>query len=49
MGPINTQSFDEGGYGSITLTNYLSDTNDAGNPAPVSDLSLSIIDISIKI
>ena len=44
--PINTQSFDEGGYGSITLTNYLSDTNDAGNPAPVSDLSLSIIDIS---
>ena len=44
--PINTQSFDEGGYGSITLTNYLSDTNDVGNPAPVSDLSLSIIDIS---
>ena len=44
--PINTQSFNEGGYGSITFTNYLSDTNDAGNPVPVADLSLSIIDIS---
>ena len=44
--PINTQSFDEGGYGSITFTNYLSDTNDAGNPVPVADLLLSIIDVS---
>jgi hypothetical protein len=44
--PINTQSFNEGGYGSITLTNYLSDTNDAGNTAPVADLTLSIIDVS---
>ncbi len=44
--PINTQSFDEGGYGSITFTNYLSDTNDAGNPVPVAGLSLSIIDVS---
>ena len=38
--PINTQSFNEGGYGSITFTNYLSDTNDAGNTLPVADLSL---------
>ena len=44
--PINTQSFDEGGYGSITFTNYLSDTDDAGNPVPVAGLSLSIIDVS---
>ena len=44
--PINTQSFDEGGYGSITFTNYLSDTDDAGNPVPVAGLSLSILDIS---
>ena len=44
--PINTQSFNEGGYGSITLTNYLSDTNDAGNTVPVADLTLSIIDVS---
>ncbi len=44
--PINTQSFDEGGYGSITFTNYLSDTDDAGNSVPVAGLSLSILDIS---
>jgi len=44
--PINTQSFDEGGYGSITFTNYLSDTDDSGNSVPVAGLSLSILDIS---
>ena len=44
--PINTQSFDEGGYGSITFTNYLSDTDNAGNSVPVAGLSLSILDIS---
>ena len=44
--PINTQSFNEGGYGSITFTNYLSDTDNSGNPVPVSGLSLSIIDVS---
>ena len=44
--PINTQSFDEGSYGSITFTNYLSDTDDAGNPVPVAGLILSILDIS---
>ncbi len=44
--PINTQSFDEGGYGSITFTDYLSDTDDAGNPVPVAGLSLSILEIS---
>jgi len=44
--PINTQSFDEGGYGSITFTNYLSDTDDNGNPVPVAGLSLSLLGIS---
>ena len=44
--PINTQSFDAGGYGSITFTNYLSDTDDSGNSVPVAGLSLSILDIS---
>ncbi len=44
--PINTQSFDEGGYGSITFTNYLSDTDDAGNPVAVAGLSLTLLDIS---
>jgi len=44
--PINTQSFDEGGYGSITFTDYLSDTDNNGNPVPVSGLSLSLLGIS---
>ena len=44
--PINTQSFNEGGYGSITFTNYLSDTDDAGNPVAVAGLSLSLLGIS---
>ena len=44
--PLNTQSFDEGGYGSITFTNYLSDTDDNGNSVPVAGLSLSLLGIS---
>jgi len=44
--PINTQSFDEGGYGSITFTDYLSDTDDNGNSVPVAGLSLSLLDVS---
>jgi hypothetical protein len=44
--PIPTQSFDEGGAGAFSLTNYLSDTDENGQPISVAGLSLSIISIS---
>ena len=41
--PIPTQSFDEGGSASISLTGYLSDTDDNGNQIPTSGLTLEVI------
>ena len=41
--PIPSQSFDEGGSASISLTGFLSDTDDNGNPIPTSGLSLELI------
>ena len=43
--PIPSQSFDEGGSASISLTGFLSDTDDNGNPIPTSGLTLSLIHI----
>lgn len=40
---IPTQSFDEGGSDSLTLTEFLSDTDDDGNPVPSAGLTLSIV------
>ncbi len=44
--PISTQSFDEGGSASISLTGYLSDTDDSGNQISTSGLTLELISIS---
>ena len=41
--PIATQAVFEGGSASLILTGFLSDSDDDGNPTPVSDLSLSIV------
>ena len=41
--PIPSQSFDEGGSASISLTGFLSDTDDSGNPIPTSGLTLELI------
>ena len=41
--PIPPQSFNEGGSASISLTGFLSDTDDAGNPIPASGLTLEMI------
>ena len=41
--PIPSQSFDEGGSASISLTGFLSDTDDNGNPIPTSGLTLELI------
>ena len=41
--PIPPQSFNEGGSASISLTGFLSDTDDAGNPIPASGLTLELI------
>ena len=43
---IPTQAFDEGGSTSLVLTEYLTDTDDNGNPVPANTLSLSIVSIS---
>ena len=43
---VPTQSFDEGGSGSLSLTEFLSDTDDNGNPLPASGLTLSIVSVS---
>ena len=43
---VPTQSFDEGGSASLNLIQFLSDTDDAGNPVPAGGLSLSIISVS---
>ena len=44
--PISTQSFDEGGSASISLTSYLSDTDESGNQISTSGLTLELISIS---
>ena len=44
--PIPSQSFNEGGSASISLTGFLSDTDDSGNPIPSSGLTLELISIS---
>ena len=44
--PIPSQSFNEGGSASISLTSFLSDTDDSGNPIPSSGLTLELISIS---
>jgi len=41
--PIPSQSFNEGGSASISLTAFLSDTDDSGNPIPSSGLTLELI------
>ena len=43
---IPTQSFNEGGSSSLVLTEYVSDTDDNGNPVPANTLSLSVVSIS---
>ena len=43
---VPTQAFDEGGSASLILTEFLSDTDDNGNPVPANTLSLSIVSIS---
>ena len=43
---IPTQSFNEGGSSSLVLTEYVSDTDDNGNPVPANTLSLSVVGIS---
>ncbi len=43
---VPTQSFDEGSSGSISLTEYLSDTDDNGNPTPTGLLTLSVVSVS---
>jgi len=42
---VSAQSFDEGGSASVNLAQFLSDTDDEGNPSSVMDLSLSVISI----
>jgi hypothetical protein len=42
---VGAQSFDEGGSASVNLAQFLSDTDDDGNPASVMNLSLSVISI----
>ncbi len=44
--PIPTQSFNEGGSASISLTSYLSDTDDSGNQISTSGLTLELFSIS---
>jgi hypothetical protein len=43
---LPTQLVDEGGSGILTILNYLSDTDDEGQPVSVDDLSLQIMDNS---
>ncbi len=43
---VPTQSFDEGGSGSLSLTEFLSDTDDDGNPLSASGLILSVVSVS---
>ena len=43
---IPTQSFNEGGSSSLVLTEYVSDTDDNGNPVAANTLSLSVVSIS---
>ncbi len=42
---IPSQSFDEGGYVSLTLPQYLTDTDSNGDPASVMSLSLAIVSV----
>jgi hypothetical protein len=42
---VSAQSYDEGGSASVNLAQFLSDTDDEGNPSSVMDLSLSVISI----
>ncbi len=44
--PIPTQSFDEGGSGSLALTYFLSDSDNDGNSVPPTGLEVSIVSIS---
>jgi len=43
---VPTQSFDEGGSGSLSLTEFLSDTDDNGNPTSTGLLTLSVVSVS---